>query len=72
MNYITTITTVIDAVKAIEALMPSSTGKDKLDAVLTTISNTVGLIESQIPAITSLIGAIVSILNAAGIFKKSV
>ena len=72
MNYIATIQTIISAVRAIEALMPTSTGKEKFDAVIATIEGIFGGVQSILPQITPVINLVVSAFNAVGIFKKAV
>lgn len=70
MNIIKLIPTIIATVKAIEELMPEGKGADKLAAAIATIEGVVGLVQEQLPALTKLIAAIVTGLNALGIFKK--
>lgn len=70
-SYITLINTVIDVVKMIEFLMPSSTGKDKLDAALVMIEKLLGPLTELLPKITAMISLAVSVFNASGLFKKN-
>lgn len=70
MNYITLIKTVIAAVKSIEALMPQSAGKDKLDAAMAIVEGVMGDVSAIAPALIATISAIVSSLTAAGVFTR--
>lgn len=69
-NVLVLIPTIIDLVKAVEVLLPQSSGKDKLDAVLAALGNIVGEVSNLAPVVTPLIAAIVKGLNALGIFTK--
>ena len=71
MNYLIMISTLISAIKTIEALMPNSPGKDKRDAVIAMIDGIFGSVSAALPQITDLIKNIVDAFNAIGIFKKS-
>ena len=70
MNYITLIPTIIDLIKSVEILLPASSGKEKLDAVLTAITTLVGEVTDLAPKLTPLISAIVKGLNVLGIFSR--
>lgn len=69
---------IIEAVKAAEAALPqSSQGALKLEAIkvalesaFNTIQNIEGKFETYWPAISGAVGAVVSMFNAAGLFKK--
>lgn len=71
MNYLTLISTLISAVKTIEALMPNSPGKEKREAVIAMIEGIFGSVSAALPQITELIKHIVDAFNALGVFKKS-
>lgn len=70
MQYIILIQTIIAAVKAIETLLPNSTGKEKLQAVLATVDGIMGDLTTSLPAIEAFITVVVAGLNASGAFKK--
>jgi len=71
MNIIDTIKAIIATVKAVEAALPEpGKGLEKLAAVKTILSEAIDNIESKWPAIEQLIGVLVMIYNARGIFKK--
>jgi hypothetical protein len=70
MNFILLISTIISAVKSIELLMPASTGKEKLDAVITTVEGIMGTVSPILPAVQALVATIVTGFNALGIFTK--
>jgi len=70
--------TIIATIKAIEMAVPESgKGKEKLEIIKTTLENAYKAatdvtvkFETIWPVLSSMISAIVSLLNAAGIFKK--
>ena len=70
MNYIMLIPTIIDLIKSVEILLPASSGKDKLDAVLTAITALTGEAVNLAPKLTPLISTIVTALNLLGVFSK--
>lgn len=70
MNILTLIPVVIQAVKAIEELLPNSAGAEKLKAVIDTIEAIYGTVLENVPAMSKFISAVVSIANALGVFKK--
>ncbi len=70
LNIFKLIPIIIALVKSVEELMPESTGKDKLEAVITAVEGIAGTVGAQLPAIQQLITVIVSGLNAIGVFKK--
>lgn len=70
MNYLAIIPTIVSFVKAIEDLMPTSTGKEKLEAVVTAIEAVFGALTDNLPKIEGLIGVIVKAFNLLGVFKK--
>ena len=69
-NVLVLIPTIIDLIKAVEVLLPQSSGKDKLDAVLAALGNIAGEVTNLAPVVTPLIAAIVKGLNALGVFTK--
>ncbi len=71
MNYILMIQTAIAAIRAVEALMPSSQGKEKFDAVIAIIEGVFGGVQSILPQVTPIINLLVAAFNASGVFKKS-
>lgn len=70
MNYFVLISTIISAVKAVEALMPASAGKDKLAAVVSIVEGIVGSVAASLPAVEQLVAVVVAGFNAVGLFKK--
>jgi len=70
MNYLVLIPTIIELIKSIEILLPQSSGKDKLAAVIAAVANIAGEASDIAPKLTPLISAIVAGLNILGIFKK--
>ncbi len=69
-NIITLIPTIIATVKAVEAMLPNGSGKEKLDAVIATVEGIYGALGEAMPAVANFIAIVVSGLNALGIFKK--
>lgn len=69
MNYIQLIQVAVSAVKAIEQLMPDSPGKEKAEAALTMITEILGDISEQVPALLALFTYVVNILRQIGVFK---
>lgn len=69
-NILTLIPIIISAVKAIEQMLPSGSGQEKLAAVIATIENIYGALGDAMPAITNFIGVVVAGFNAIGLFKK--
>lgn len=62
---------IVTAVKSVEAAIPGTGhGKTKLDMILQTILAVSDSAKDLIPIITSVIGVIVTGLNAVGVFKK--
>lgn len=70
MNYIALVSTLISTIKAVEALLPNSTGKEKLDLVVATVEGIFGEVTSILPQLTSLIAVIVTGFNKLGVFTK--
>ena len=70
MNYILVINTLIAAVRAVEQLMPDSTGKEKFEAAVTMVEGVVGTITPMIPALSAVATALVTGFRAAGVFAK--
>ena len=70
MNYILTIKTLISAIKAVEALMPASKGKEKFDAALALVEAVVGDVTPIIPALQAIAALVVTGLRATGIFAQ--
>lgn len=70
MDYVRLVPTIINSVKAIEALMPQSSGKDKLDAAIKMIEEVYGVVSENLPQIIAFITTLVSLFNSIGIFKK--
>ena len=69
-NILVLIPTIVNAVKAIELMMPQGTGSDKLAAVIATIESIYGALNESMPAITNFIGVVVAGFNAMGFFKR--
>jgi hypothetical protein len=62
---------IIAAVRAVELAIPGSgNGKAKLDIILNSVLAIGEAAKSMVPVITSVVGIVVSGLNAAGVFKK--
>ena len=71
MTILSLMPTVISAVKSVEEAIPGTgNGKTKLSMILDSIMAVSKEAESLIPLVTSMIGIIVSGLNATGVFKK--
>ena len=62
---------IIEAVKAVETMLPGATGPVKLNMVLGLIQDTGADVAKVLPQITAIISRIVSGLNAQGIFKHA-
>lgn len=77
MNAITAILSIIpaiiSAIKAIEAAIPNAgAGKAKLDAVLGIIEAADASLSQYLPQIGVVVGVLVKLFNATGIFTKAV
>ena len=71
MSIIALIKAITAAVRAIEELMPESgKGSEKLAAIRAMLEGAVDGLEQKWPAIEKIIGAVVSLYNAIGVFKK--
>lgn len=66
MQYILIIQSLLALIKAIEQFMPDSTGKEKLEAVLTALNGLYG----EVPNVVPIINTFVATLHASGIFAK--
>jgi len=66
MQYVLIIQSLLSLIKAIEAFMPNSSGKEKLDAVLAALEGLYG----QVPNVIPVINTFVATLHATGIFSK--
>ena len=71
MNYLLIITTAIQAIKTVEAMMPASAGKDKAEAALAIIEGVVGEVQSIAPQLLALFTVVVNGLRSAGVFKTT-
>jgi hypothetical protein len=71
MNYLLLITTLISAIKDIEALMPASAGKDKFDAAIALVQGVVGDVGPTLPALASIATNVVNALRKAGVFTHA-
>lgn len=72
MNYILLLKTLIEAIKAIEALMGKEPGATKLDAAIAITESVVGTVTPILPAVHAVAAIVVSGLNASNIFTKDV
>jgi hypothetical protein len=70
MNYLQMIPVIFDIIKAIEAAMPNSPGKEKFDAAFAALTQIFGDLAAQAPQRAALITVFVNGLTVAGIFKK--
>ena len=70
MNYILVLQTMVSAIKAVEALMPDSPGKDNFDAALVMVTAIVGDVTPLIPALKMVATLVVNGLRSVGIFGK--
>ena len=70
MNYFNMIRAAIAAIKAVEALMPNSAGKEKADAALILVEEVVGNIGDQMPFLLDFFTHVVDLFNKLGIFQK--
>ena len=62
---------IIQTIKAIEAAIPNAgQGKAKLDAVLEIITNLDESFQQYLPQLSTVIGTLVKLFNAVGLFKK--
>ncbi len=69
---------VIEAIKAIEAAIPESgAGAQKLEIIKATLQkahevggDTVGAFEQYWPVLSTMVGSVVTVFNAVGLFKK--
>jgi hypothetical protein len=69
---------IVSAIQGIEAAFPQSgQGVTKLDIIKTTLQNTYTVVDNTMPAfedlwtkLSAVVSGIVSVFNAAGIFKK--
>lgn len=71
MNYILLLQTLTGAIKAVEALMPASAGKDKFDAAITLVESVLGPVTSIAPQLEAIATLVVNGLHAVGAFTKS-
>lgn len=69
MNYLILIKTMLAAIKTVESLMPDSKGKEKFDAAIAIVSEVVGAVDAQLPALETLATTVVNGLRAVGAFK---
>ena len=70
MNYRLLITTLIAAIKTVEALMPASSGKEKFDAAIVMVEGVVGELDGLLPALQAVATTVVNGLRAAGVFAR--
>ena len=71
MTILTLIPSIINAIKAVEEAIPGSgNGKTKLTIILDSIMAASKEATALVPALTSVIGIIISGFNASGVFKK--
>lgn len=70
MSYLALIPTIVQLIQAVEALMPASSGRDKLDAVVASVENITGVVTENLPALQKLVGVFVAAFNLRGIFTK--
>ncbi len=70
MNYILTIKTLIEAIKAVEELMPESAGKEKFSAAIELVEAVVGSVQGSLPALQRIATLIVTAFRATGAFTK--
>ena len=70
MDYKLVLTTLIQAIQAVEILMPESTGKEKFDAAMVMVTAIIGNVEAITPALVAIATLLVNGFRAAGIFKK--
>ena len=68
MNYLILIKTLIQAIKAVESLMPTSTGKDKFDACIAIVEEVVGDVSPLLASLEIIATNVVTMLRKAGIF----
>lgn len=69
-NILTLIPVIVNAVKAIEQMLPQGSGQEKLAAVIATIESIYGALGEAMPAISNFIGVVVAGFNAVGLFKR--
>jgi hypothetical protein len=63
---------IIKVLKAIEEAIPMpGQGAAKLDTVIEVLTTTDATLQPMIPQIKTTVGALVRLLNATGVFKKS-
>lgn len=71
MNYLLLLQTLTGAIKAVEALMPASAGKDKFDAAIMLVESVVGSVAPMLPQLQAIAALVVTGLHAVGAFTKS-
>ena len=69
MNFIILLPIIINAIKAVEELLPNSPGKEKFDFVVQTLETVTGAAVDNLPALEKYVSVIVSMLKVLGIFK---
>ena len=67
MDYITLIRTTVAAIKSVEQLMPTSTGKQKFDTAIALIEEVMGDISPLIPALTGIVTLLVNTFRKTGV-----
>ena len=70
MNYILVIKTLTASIKAVESLMPESSGKDKFDAAIAMVEAVTGSVQGALTALHAVATIIVTGLRATGVFKS--
>jgi hypothetical protein len=71
-NILKLIPIAIGVIQSIEAMMPASAGKDKLEAAIKAIENIYGAIGESAPALSKFIAVVVAAFNSLGLFKHRV
>lgn len=69
INILKLIPVVIGVVQSIEAMMPASAGKDKLEAAIKAVETIYGALGESAPALAKFIAVIVAAFNSLGLFK---
>lgn len=69
MNYLVLIQTLIQAIHTVEAMMPTSAGKQKFDAAIAIVEGVVGSVGPMLPQLVSIATMVVNGLRAVGTFK---
>jgi len=70
MNLLNLLKAIFEIVKLIEAALPDSPGREKLEATLELINDKAGAAVAAMPVVVTFVNGAVAVLNAFGVFRK--